>query len=184
MAVISTVFYNREYFKPARYLNVTDQNYITKEDISWRVSKTSFEFIPKGVKTTLSDIGTTQIAISQNEIPTQSYEVLNGDLKVIELKNLPHLKIYQVLSTKGGILRINTYNFPGWEVTIDRQKASINDQNKLKLITIKIPHGKHEVTVEFKNTPIRTIGNYLSLCAFIIVVFIFLKIYYLKLIRN
>lgn len=184
IVVMVVIFFNHQYFQPARYLEVTDQNYITREDISWRISKTSFEFVPKGVKTILSDIGTTQVDITKNEIPTKSFQILKENLKVSEIKNLPHQKIYQVQSIKGGQLRINTYNFPGWEVSIDGQKTFLNDQNKLKLITVKIPAGAHEVTVKFQNTPIRTLGNYLSLFSLIMLVFLSLRISHLKLIRN
>jgi len=183
ITVITVIFFNRQYFTPARYLDVSDQTYTTKEDLSWRVSKTSFEFVPIGVKTVFSDIGTTQLDISKKEIPTQSFQILKGDLNISEIKNLPHQKIYQIHSTKGGVLRINTYNFSGWEVTIDGKNTFINDQNKLKLITVKIPPGKYEVTVEFQNTPIRTLGNYLSLFSLIIMVFLSLKICHLKLTR-
>lgn len=180
ITVIAVILFSRQYFVPARYLDVSDQTYTTKEDLSWRISKTSFEFVPKGVKTVLSDIGTTQLDINQNEIATQSYQIIKGNLKVLEMKNVPHQKIYQVKSAKGGTLQVNTYNFPGWTAAIDGKTTLINDQNKLKLITIVVPPGEHTVTVDFQNTPVRTLGNYLSLFALIIILFLSFKNFKLK----
>lgn len=166
---------NKDYFQPDRYLKVTDANYITKEDISWRISKTSFEFVPKGVATTLSDIDTTQLAIKQNEIAQSSYSVEKGVLAVQEVQILPQKKVLKVQSDLGGTIRINTFNFPGWEAMLDEKKTTISDKNKLKLITIIVPKGDHEVTVEFKNTPIRTLGNSLTMVTILVLVMVIAK---------
>lgn len=158
---------NLPFFNPARYLNVTDKDYTTVEDISWRISKTSFEFVPKGVKTVLSDIGTTQLDIKKDEIAKNSYKVIKGNLNVEEKLNLPHRKEYLMNAKSEGIFRVNTFNFPGWQISIDGKTSLINDNNKLKLITVNIPKGEHKVTAEFTNTPIRTTGNSLSLITII-----------------
>jgi hypothetical protein len=163
---------NIQYFKPSRFDNVTDAQRTSKEDISWRVSKTSFEFVPKGVKTTLSDIKTTQLDISQNDIPFSSYAVTSGKMQITEEKNIPQEKDYSIDAKTAGMLTINTYNFPGWKVTVDGKTTSINDQNKLKLISIAIPTGIHTVKVEFTNTPVRTFGNILTLITVLIILII------------
>jgi len=161
--LILVIFLNQSYFKPDSYLNVDDSYYTSEEDLKWRVSGFSFEFVPKGVATTLSDIETTQLDIKKEEIPKKSYEVA-GDMKVKEEKVIPHIKKFSV-DGEGGVLTINTYNFPGWEAKIDGKVTPINDNNKLKLITTKVPPGTHIVEAQFKNTPVRTVGNLISLIA-------------------
>jgi hypothetical protein len=170
LVIIIIIALNQGYFHPERFTYFTDQDLISKEDISWRVSKTSFEFVPKGVATTLSDIGTTQLAITHDQIPTQSFSSMDNGLYVIEELNLPHKKIYKITAKNQGFLTINTFNFPGWEAFLNNQETTINDQNRLKLITVSIPIGDHTLNVEFKNTPIRTIGNVLSLISILIII--------------
>ncbi|MCL4382913.1 MAG: 6-pyruvoyl-tetrahydropterin synthase-related protein [Patescibacteria group bacterium] len=158
------VLLNRDYFRPARYLEVTDKDYTTKEELNWRVSKMSFEYVPKGIATVLSDIQTTQVDIKREEIPINSF-VSDGRLQVKEKQILPHEKKYEVFG-EGGKLTVNTYNFPGWEVKIDGQKTKIDDNNKFKLITVAVPKGSHLVEVVFNDTPLRTLGNFASVISF------------------
>ena len=168
----SVIFLNQGYFTPAKYLEVTDKDYTTKEDVSWRISKTSFEFVPKGVATVLSDIKTTQLDIKKDEVAKNLYEVMAGNILVKTKSDLPHKKTFEIESINGGTLRINTFNFPGWEVKIDGVSALINDKNKLKLVTVNVPKGKHVIIVEFKNTPIRLIGNIISIFTFLLIILI------------
>lgn len=162
------IFLHQSYFKPAYYLEVDDSYYTSEEDLKWRVSGFSFEFVPKGVATKLSDIGTTQLDITKDEIAKTSYEVLGGDLEVGEIKNLPHKKNF---ATKGeGKLRVNVYNFPGWRAFIDQNEAKIEETGKLKLITIDIPKGVHRVEMVFTNTPVRSLANLISLVSIVMVV--------------
>lgn len=173
LPIFLVIILNKDYFKPAKYLNVSDKNYTNEEDLKWRVSKMSFEFVPKGITTVLSDIQTTQVDIQKKEITKLSFRT-EGKIKVEEEKILPHFKKFSV-EGKGGTLIINTYYFPGWEVKIDNRKTAIDDNNKFKLIRVKIPQGPHTVEAEFKNTPIRSVGNLLTIISLLIFLFLGLK---------
>ena len=59
--------------------------------------------------------------------------------------------------------QVKITNFPGWKVWVDGKETSINDNNKYKLITVSVPPGDHKITVKFTNTPVRTLGNLVSL---------------------
>ena len=127
----------------------------------------SFEYVPKGVKTKLSDIGTTQLALEKEEIKKSPFEIIEGKLDVIEIKDLPHQKIFK---TKGeGILRVNVYNFPGWKAFCDKEELKIEETGKLRLITLKIPQGRHRIEVVFTDTPVRRLANFVSLVTVIII---------------
>lgn len=71
-------------------------------------------------------------------------------------------------------IRAATFNFPGWVVTIDGQQVPIKN-DKYGLISFEIPTGNHEVSVEFKNTPVRNVANLISLLTALI-----LCLYYVK----
>ena len=161
------IFLHKSYFKPARYLDVADRDYTTEEDLKWRVSKMSFEYVPKGVATKLSDIGTTQLDLEKEEIKRSSFEIIEGKLEIIEIRDLPHKKIFK---TKGkGVLRVNVFDFPGWKAFNDGEEMAIEETGKLRLITLKIPQGEHRIEVIFTNTPVRRLANLVSLVSIIII---------------
>lgn len=161
------IFINKNFFQPGYYLAVTDKDYITEEELKWRVSKMSFEYVPKGVATKLSDIETTQLDLEKDEIARTSFEITRGALEVIEIKNLPQKKI---LKTKGeGELRLNVFNFPGWKAFLNGSEIGIRETGKLRLIALDIPEGEHQVKVVFTDTPVRKLANLISLSALIVI---------------
>lgn len=170
--IIVTIISSIGIFRPERVLQVADRNYTTNQDIEWRISKTSFEYVPKGVATTISDVNTTQLDITRSEIPNQPFTVINGDIIVDVLQNIPHKKTFQVASLHGGTLQINTFSFPGWATYIDGSKVDYSDNNRLKLITLDIPSGNHTIQTVFENTQIRTIGNSITLITSLAVLFL------------
>ena len=167
VSFFSAISLQKDYFQPARYLDVADRDYISEEDLKWRVSKMSFEYAPRGVATKLSDIGTTQLDLEKKEIKRSSFEVTKGSLDIIEIGDLPHKKIFK---TRGeGELRINVFNFPGWKAFVDKKETEIKETGKLKLITLKIPKGEHRIEVFFSNTPIRQLADIISLLSLILI---------------
>lgn len=170
-----TIFQYQKYFRPQKQLITTDELRTSREEIAWRVSRTSYEFVPKGVKTTKTKLGTTIVDIEKDELPKKPYEVIEGSGNVIMIKNHFAYKVFTVSSQSPTTLQLNTYNFPGWTAYLDKEKALINDNNKFKLITINIPSGEHIVEFRFENTPIRTFGNLISLTTLTILVIYFAK---------
>lgn len=59
----------------------------------------------------------------------------------------------------------NTQYFPGWRVFVDTVKTPIEfqDQNHRGRITFAVSQGIHNVQIAFGNSPIRTIGNIISI---------------------
>ncbi len=167
--ILGSILFIVRYFHPQMFVTDNDNAYIANNDIQWRVSSMSFEYVPKGVSTHLSAINTTHLTIEKKDIPKKSFQVVNGNIAVAEEINKPSYKKYTVSGT-GGIMAINTYMFPGWQVSIDGRKEQIIKYGKLQLISFSVPSGNHTIEVSFKNTPVRTIGNFLSIIAFCMVV--------------
>lgn len=157
------IFIVRSDFQPQRYLNVGDSYYTNLDDVEWRVSKSSFEFVPKGVATKLSDIKTTQIDIEKNEIQRSSYKIVRGEAGVKVISDKSQLKIFETDSKTNFVLQINTFSFPGWKILADGKEIKYRDDNKLKLITVDVPTGHHSLTASFTNTLPRAVGNAITL---------------------
>jgi uncharacterized membrane protein YfhO len=65
----------------------------------------------------------------------------------------------------------NTAYFPGWKVTIDGEKTSIQfqDMDHRGLMEFNVPSGKHNVRVEFKETLIRLLSDIVSVVSLVLV---------------
>lgn len=59
-------------------------------------------------------------------------------------------------------VQINHHFFPGWQAKVDGQEVRVTPEGKQGLITFGISAGNHQVKVEFKNTWIRGLANWLS----------------------
>lgn len=175
IAVITLVILRyQHYFTPQKFINTNDKKLTTYEEIAWRVSKTSFEFVPKGVKTKKTELQTTTLDINKDELPKSPFTLLKGSAKINIDKNKFSEKQFIVRADSPVTLQINTYNFPGWSAYIKDNKGTrsleINDNNKLKLITLSLPKGNYNVSLVFKDTLIRTIGNLVSAISLSIVI--------------
>ncbi len=166
--IITTIMVYQKYFTPQRLLWIDDSKLTTQDEIMWRVSRSSFEFVPKGIVTTQSDIGTTIVAIDKNQLPQKPYEIISGNAQITLLKNKFAEKTFIVNASSPTIFRLNTYYFPGWRAYIDNKERAMNNINKYKLMTIVIPDGNHQVRFVFQDTIIRKIANMASVFAFLI----------------
>lgn len=168
--IVLIIAFSISYFSPQRYFNVTDADYTNTEKIRWETSSLAYEYVPRGVQTKKSKIGTTLVNINKNEIATSAAQVKTGTMVIDTLTNLPQYKKLTVTVSNPGILRINTFSFPGWTVFVNQKQTAYTDKNKLKLIELPLDSGSYVVEVKFLDTPVRTIGNVVSLISIIVVV--------------
>ena len=165
--VVIIILFNSKYFKPQTYYSdVKDEHYTSREFLRWDTSRLAFEYVPKGIATKKSSVGNTVVDIDKNEIAKNSYGVVSGKMNVTVVKDLYQNKEFKIQVEKAGLFRINTYSFPGWEVNDNGSSVTYSDANKLKLITIPVSAGEHEVITTFNDTPVRRIANLLSLTTF------------------
>lgn len=157
-------------FAPERYVNAPDSKYTNQKVLRWDTSSLAYEYVPKGIATMKSDIGTTKVDIQENEIATSSSTVIKGDLQITEVENKPQYKKFQVTANTPGVIQINTYSFPGWQTYVDGKRAIYQDANKLKLIQVSVPMGVHILEAKFTDTPVRSIGNGVSIISIIVLV--------------
>ena len=174
------VFRYAPYFKPQYLINTNDRERTRFREIAWRISSTSYEFVPKGVAIKKTQQGTTTLAIEENQLPVSSYQIVSGQGSVRIEKNTFSEKSFIVLARTPLVFRLNTYNFPGWIALVDGKQTSISDENRLKLITIPMESGKHQVMFTFKNTQVRNIASFISVCFLIAFLVCGLGVFYFR----
>lgn len=73
------------------------------------------------------------------------------------------------------VLRINTIDYPGWEAQIDGTRATIQPEPRWGFIQIMVAQGTHHVAVRFGETWWRLLGDYVSVSALAVLVFVSIK---------
>jgi len=167
------IIYYQKYFNPQRFLDTNDTLRTSHEEIAWRISRSSYDFVPKQVATKKTDLNTTIVDITKDQIPQSPYLVDNNTTQVAVLKNNFNNKIFKATTTSSTTFQLNTYYFPGWKLYIDDRQVAINSGNKYHLITTLLPTGKHTITARFENTSIRITSVVISTIAVAALLFLF-----------
>lgn len=169
-----TIFVYSKYFHPQSYRQLTDADLTSKEEVSWRVSESSFEFVPKGIITTQSAYGTTRLDISKEQIPSTTYTLKKGNALIQEEEMKSSYKSYIVKVGQPVAFQLNTFNFPGWKASLQEagqtevKELAIRDDNPFKLITVDLPPGEYVLSFEFADTPLRFTANIITLVSVIL----------------
>ena len=159
---IVTIAVYQKYFRPSSYLPADDRTLTSFYEIADRVSRTSFEFAPVGVKTKQSELNTTAFDIEKKDIPTGRYRVVQGDVPITPLTDKFNEKKFFTDAGAPGVIQVNTFDFPGWTYYVDGNKDIHGADNTYKRITIPVAEGHHEHLLRFEDTPVRKIANIIS----------------------
>ncbi|MDO8497953.1 MAG: glycosyltransferase family 39 protein [bacterium] len=155
------------YFRPQQLISTSDEQRTAYDEIAWRVSSTSYEFVPKEASTKKTAYGTTTLAIERKDIPKSSFEIPFGKATVKEHKILFGLKEYEVDVAGQALFQLNTYYFPGWKVYIDGVETNVGYTNRLHLMQVPLSSGRHTLVFVFSNTPVRNIADGISVMGFL-----------------
>jgi hypothetical protein len=96
-------------------------------------------------------------------------EVLEGNATFSNYSKGSDFQKGEINVKKSALIRLPLFDFPGMVTKVDGKIVShVNNDCRgedfcLGLITFKVPTGIHSIDVELTNTPVRTIGNWLSL---------------------
>ncbi|MBI2051664.1 hypothetical protein HYT33_02775 [Candidatus Roizmanbacteria bacterium] len=169
LILISPILVYQKYFRPQQFLKTDDKARTSFDEVSWRISATSFEFAPRGVKTKKSVYDTTVFDIEKDQLRRSPYEIVFGETDVFQKVNKFGKKSFEVFAKTKTKFRLNTFHFPGWSAYLDGKEITIDDLNDYKLITVDVPPGRHLLEFLFGDTQVRKVANFLSVIAVIIV---------------
>jgi hypothetical protein len=167
---IFTIWNYGKYFSPQYYIKYEDYELTGFREISWRVSRTSFEFLPKSVKTVKSQLKTTIPKIKPKDISYDVFKIVNGNAVVKKVQNKFQNKSFLINAENNIVFRLNTFNFPGWKAYLNKNEININDDNDFKLITVSVPKGRHTLDFIFEETLIRKIADCISIISLIVLI--------------
>lgn len=157
------------YFTPKSWLDITDADHFS--GISWQKKLTIsiFDYLPIYAK--LPPI------TKAPDFP----EVLEGKALFSDYKKGSDYQVGNVVVTEDSILRLPLFDFPGMKVTANGKVINhYNDDCRgqefcLGLITFKLPLGTYYLETKLTDTPVRIIGNYLTIAGVVLTCYLLIK---------
>jgi len=93
---------------------------------------------------------------------------LSGEATVEMLRHGAASEEVQVSSADGTELQFYTYYFPGWRGYVDGEEVGIYPSGPYGLIGLQVPPGDHRVSILFGDTPVRTLGTWVSVVSLLV----------------
>lgn len=144
--ILIVILSSRHYFlRPTQYVS-------TKPEFLW---ESPSEFMPVWATEHIFD-------------NRQTLSTSNNQAKIQIIENKPFTISAAVTNTQPTSVIYNKLYFPGWNLLINGNKQSLKQKEGLNYFDLQ--PGTNKVIIFFRETPIRTIGNYISVSTFIIFV--------------
>ncbi|OGD86622.1 hypothetical protein A2Z23_01115 [Candidatus Curtissbacteria bacterium RBG_16_39_7] len=160
--VVAVIFLNQEFFRVEKRLYISDKEKFSGKDWQLQITAGIFDYLPKSAPK------------PPGKPPSGPVEVLRGEALIVNLASSSASLNFKVEAQKESEIRANIFDFPNWQVTIDGKEVSHQKDSELGRITFLVPAGTHQVFLKLENTKIRIFSNYLSLFAWLAVIFFFL----------
>ena len=160
LVLLLLLLLNANYFRPREwYPDETDAHKFSGK--SWQLLVTSgiFDYLPIWAPAPPADPASADIGI------------ISGTGTGITLAKRSNFQEYQLaITSPSAIAEIQTYYFPGWRVFIDGVEQGVDPTRDplLGRMQVDVPEGKHTLVALFTNTPIRTLGNTLSVISWLL----------------
>jgi 4-amino-4-deoxy-L-arabinose transferase-like glycosyltransferase len=166
ITILLLITFNLKYFKPEEYLtNNNDLYYTDAKVIQARMSGIIPDFIPRHT--------------GEKELipPEARFEVNNSDTMLNVDVDRVHEFALILTPTKDDVLKVNIFDFPGWQLYIDGVKTEHQTDQETGLMSLNIqPNNGKEVVVSgvFEEQGLRLVVDLISLASFMAIMYLIL----------
>lgn len=160
--IIITFLLNWSYFKPREFFNITEDQKITGELWDQQRRGAVLDYLPK-------------TALEPREGAQEKPLIISGKVGESSFENYSNRWKYKVNVLEDATLEVPVYYFPNWQVYVNDKLYPSSHDNLLGRISFSLPKGDYTVDGKFKNTPVRTIGNTITLISLIIAIMLWRK---------
>lgn len=164
--IIASFILSINFFVPKDWLDITDNDKFSGTSWQKQMTISIFDYLP--IYATLPPI---------NEAPPFP-EVLDGKAEFKDYKKGSNFQNGKVIVLEDATIRLPLFDFPGMQVKVNDKKIEHynNDCRGEKfcygLITFKLSKGEYDIKTRLTDTPIRKVGNYISLVSIIILIWL------------
>lgn len=142
---------NWQYFRPEHfYYNMTDVKKLSGQSFIDQQAGAILDYLPK-------------TALEPKELAPSSPLTIEGNAVLTDFIKASNRWAFRANVKGSATIDVPVFDFPNWVTQIDGKVVSHSVSFPTGRIEIQIPAGKYEVNGIFKNTPIRTFSNLLSL---------------------
>lgn len=160
---------NISFFKPVKWLNISDSEKLS--GVLWEKELTSsiFDYLPIYAKMPPS-----------SKAPLLP-EILSGKVTIENYYKGSNFQTGILIVKSASVIRLPIYDFPGMKVLLNEKVVDHVNNNCdkeefcLGLITFNVSEGEYYLKVKLTDTPVRAIGNILSIISIAGMVFILIK---------
>jgi hypothetical protein len=96
--------------------------------------------------------------------------VLSGNAFATVLAWQPEKRVIGAEVYSNALLRVATFYYPGWVARLDGGKVQIVTESNTGEMLVSVPNGKHTLTLEFVDTPLRRSAKYISLISLLFLI--------------
>lgn len=144
--------------KPQTTINRGDAFYLTNQ----ATTTSSNELMPLWVKQ------------QPQKQPDEKIENLTGKEAIETLQVSSNKILFRTFLASERTIQVNLIYFPGWKAYVNKKEGSIEYDNPKGVIRLNLNKGENSVGLFFKETPIRLLGDLISLLSFLALPVIYL----------
>ncbi|MFA5894350.1 MAG: hypothetical protein WC851_01065 [Candidatus Shapirobacteria bacterium] len=151
--IFLTIGLNINYFKEdIWYPTLTDGQKLTTQEIYRQSGAGLKDYWPRST-TSFPEI----------MAPTQANTITGQITNILFTKNSHQISGELTVDTPSANIILPVTYFPNWELSVNNQKTNYQIDPKYGQISFELPAGHYQYLLQFKNTPIRSFANILSL---------------------
>lgn len=145
------IFFNLSYFRPREWFRLTIWEKFSGQSWDRQLTTSIFDYLP----------------IFAKFPPATGAPILpysdGGVVSILDYRHESSVISFSSKSKSDAKLTLSQFDFPGWRVKLDGKIISHNHDNDLGLISFDLPSGDHHLQIVLKNTPVRLVGDILTL---------------------
>ena len=164
---------NISHFYPINSGPITDEQKFSGLNWERQITSGIYDYLPSTASTAAKKIATPFI---------DQVEPLSALVNISGQKQGTDWMFFNLFLNKDAKITISQLAFPNFEITNKGQKIDYQIEPELGRMVINLKAGNHQIYVKLKNTPIRTISNYISLFTWLGLILYLLKPLWKKLI--
>lgn len=163
--VLTFVFYGN-FFHPKAWADITDQDKFSGENWEKALTASIFDYLPIYAEKPPDS--------KAPDLP----EVINGEVRFLDYKKASDYQTGRLEVIRSSTIRLPLYDFPGMMVKLNgqivehRNNECTNQANCLGLTTFDVRPGEYLMWVGLTDTPVRKIGNTLSIMGVLVLGYI------------
>lgn len=147
---VATIMLNWSYFKPEYFdFSATEERLLSGSEWDFQRRGSAGDYLPVG-------------ASLPQQIAPDSPQIKEGEARIKKFENRSNRFSFQAQLERESKITIPVYDFPNWIVEANGKKID-HSKNELGVIEINLQKGEYLVEGQFKDTPLRSVANLISI---------------------